>query len=104
MQTLGSILLLLLCVAGFGVMFNAAWAKRLFGWVIGVAALSAFAIALWHVVAGALNQVLPGADFGLVVGLIFLGAAVVRFVRHRRALTKWWGERPTSMKWRVDRD
>jgi uncharacterized membrane protein YccC len=102
---LGGLLAIALVLAGLLVMFGATtWAKQI---VVGVVLCAVFMPALCGVLAPLLapNTIVTGVVVGAAVVALSVGiAGFRRYLSHRRALHRWWGATPQSLKQRVERD
>src|SRR2546430_587252 len=99
---LATVLTLSIVIAGYLVMFGAtkaAW--RLLFVVVLVALLLPCITATVSTAQFSLPQ--GGGVVLVLVGVLLVGVALVRFINHRRALKHWLGDEHTSLKKRVER-
>lgn len=108
---LGALCILGLLVSAFLIMFGLPAGKRLLAWTLVLAVAVPLGLGLLNALLSDLGQVVgdvhaPGGAGLVVVGLllILILVAFIRFVGHRRKLRSFLGERPTSLKRRVERE
>lgn len=106
---LSLMLLLGLVLAGIMVMFKPEAGKRLVVGVLVLLFLGPLILCLLNSAVGSLSQTAGevrapsgGGSLLFVLFLVLALVAVVRFVVHRRRLRQILGERPTSLKRRLD--
>lgn len=111
MNLLGEIAAIALIVAAVFIMFGSPAGKRLLTTTIVVVILLPVLLGLLKGLMGDLAEAVggcqsPGHFLELLGGafLLFALLAFTRFVNHYRRLRTWLGQRPTSLKRRVERE
>jgi len=110
-EILGPILFLGLIAAALLIMFGHPSGKRLMINVIVIAMLFPLVLGLLNAWISDLFSSIGHSSFSSGVSTLFwilffflFVIALIRFINHRRQLNKWFGEKPTSQKRRVERE